>query len=60
MDIESVERISSLSQVHLLDKAHAVEHSLEVQLPFLQVMLPRGFLLTPIVVGKASTRRYPR
>ena len=36
VDTESVGRISSLPQVHLLDKAHTAEHSLEVQLPFLQ------------------------
>jgi AmmeMemoRadiSam system protein B len=54
VDIESVERILSLPQVILLDKAHTVEHSLEVQLPFLQVALPKGFLLTPMVVGDAS------
>ncbi len=56
VDMESVERISSLPQVHLFDKAHTVEHSLEVQLPFLQVALPQGFLLTPLAVGDASTQ----
>lgn len=55
IDSESVEQILALSQVHLLDKAHAVEHSLEVQLPFLQVALPKGFSLTPVVVGDAGT-----
>ncbi len=34
-----------------LDAAHAMEHSLEVQLPFLQYILPE-FTLTPIVIGQ--------
>jgi AmmeMemoRadiSam system protein B len=35
------------------DAAHALEHSLEVQLPFLQVVLGR-FTLVPVVAGEAS------
>jgi len=37
----------------ILDEAHVQEHSLEVQLPFLQVMLD-DFTLIPLVVGQAS------
>ncbi len=37
----------------VVDTAHAQEHSLEVQLPFLQVVLG-GFTLIPLVVGEAS------
>jgi AmmeMemoRadiSam system protein B len=33
------------------DRPHAAEHSLEVQLPFLQRRLPSGFTLTPFAVG---------
>jgi len=35
------------------DRAHAFEHSLEVQLPFLQVIL-NEFSLLPLIVGDAS------
>ena len=35
------------------DRPHAFEHSLEVQLPFLQTVLD-SFELTPLVVGNAS------
>ena len=35
------------------DEAHAAEHSLEVQLPFLQVVLGE-FALAPLVVGEAA------
>jgi len=39
VDQEAVERALTLPQVQRLDAAHAQEHSLEVQLPFLQLML---------------------
>ena len=43
----------NLPQVSLLDEAHAMEHSLEVELPFLQTVLD-SFSLLPLVVGSAS------
>ncbi|GIX50231.1 MAG: MEMO1 family protein [Limisphaera sp.] len=53
VDREAVERIADLPQVCLFDPAHAAEHSLEVELPFLQVLLDR-FTIVPLVVGEAS------
>ena len=50
---QATEEILSLSQVVKLDSAHASEHSLEVQLPFLQLVLDE-FELVPLVVGDAS------
>jgi len=41
--------------VHANDAAHAQEHSLEVQLPFLQITLD-DFELTPLVVGECSAQ----
>lgn len=52
VDQEAVRSVLDLPQVSLLDAAHAQEHSLEVHLPFLQVMLP-GFSVVPFVVGEA-------
>ena len=46
--------IQGLSQVVLSDAAHAQEHSLEVQLPFLQKVLGEDFALVPLVVGDAT------
>jgi AmmeMemoRadiSam system protein B len=43
------------SDVIASDKPHAMEHSLEVQLPFLQMLLGE-FELIPIVTGDASAR----
>jgi hypothetical protein len=53
VDHEAVERVLRLPQVRLLDAAHEDEHSLEVQLPFLQRMLAE-FSLVPLVAGDAT------
>src|SRR5574337_1657674 len=53
VDREAVDRILALPQVRVLDAAHAEEHSLEVQLPFLQTVLER-FTLVPLSVGDAT------
>ncbi len=53
LDRQAIERAEQLPQVHRLDEAHALEHSLEVQLPFLQSVLD-DFSLVPLVVGDAS------
>jgi len=45
--------LGSLPQVVVNNDAHALEHSLEVQLPFLQEVLGE-FKLVPIVVGETS------
>lgn len=50
--IESATQLADLPQVMTLDAAHAEEHSLEVQLPFLQTVLSE-FSLVPLVVGDA-------
>jgi len=44
---------SRLPQVTVRDDAHADEHALEVQLPFLQVALA-DFKIIPLLVGEAS------
>lgn len=54
LDRALCERLATLRQVHPLDQAHALEHSLEVQLPFLQRVLD-SFTLVPLVVGEASS-----
>lgn len=53
IDAEAVARITDLPQVHVLEAAHAAEHSLEVHLPFLQTVLSR-FTLVPLAVGEAT------
>jgi hypothetical protein len=53
VDQQAIATIVALPQVQVLDEAHAAEHSLEVQLPFLQTVLD-DFTLIPLVVGKAT------
>jgi len=50
---EIVQRINQLPFVTELDQAHLMEHSLEVHLPFLQIVL-NEFSLVPIVAGDAT------
>jgi len=53
VDREAVNRILPLRQVTTSVAAHALEHSLEVQLPFLQQVLG-DFQLVPLAVGDAT------
>lgn len=53
VDRADQEALLALGCVEVLDQAHAAEHSLEVQLPFLQHVLG-SFRLVPLVVGMAS------
>lgn len=53
VDRAALEALHDLPQVATRDDAHALEHSLEVQLPFLQKVLG-DFALVPLAVGVAS------
>jgi len=55
LDKESTNQLLSLPQVSSIDKAHQFEHSLEVELPFLQEIIG-NFKLIPIVVGNADSK----
>src|SRR3954470_9522209 len=52
VDRDALNALSDLPQVVTSDRAHALEHSLEVQLPFLQKQLG-DFSLLPFAVGDA-------
>ncbi len=54
LDTEAVRAIAHLPQVVVSRAAHAQEHSLEVQLPFLQSVLD-DFTLLPLAVGMATS-----
>jgi AmmeMemoRadiSam system protein B len=53
VDAEAVARLGAMPQVCESEPAHSLEHSLEVQLPFLQTVLDE-FTLVPLAVGDAS------
>jgi hypothetical protein len=55
VDREALRAVQDLPQVVTSDAAHALEHSLEVQLPFLQKVLG-AFALVPFAVGTASVQ----
>lgn len=51
--------LDAVPDVPIDAKAHAAEHSLEVQLPFLQSVLPRAAIV-PLVVGRATAEEVGR
>jgi AmmeMemoRadiSam system protein B len=53
IDHDALDKITGLQFVSRNDAAHAPEHALEVELPFLQIVLP-SFSLLPLVVGDAT------
>ncbi len=53
LDRPLIDRLTDLPQVSSFDATHAQEHSLEVHLPFLQVILGT-FTLVPLVAGDAG------
>jgi MEMO1 family protein len=53
LDLEAAQAITPLPQVSISPQAHAQEHALEVQLPFLQTALG-DFKLLPLAVGMAT------
>jgi AmmeMemoRadiSam system protein B/AmmeMemoRadiSam system protein A len=55
LDRAALDGLSDLPQVVTSDAAHAQEHSLEVQLPFLQTVLGE-FKLVPLAVGQTGAR----
>jgi len=55
IDRAAIRKIAALPQITQLDAAFASEHSLEVQLPFLQMQL-QDFQLIPLLVGMATPK----
>jgi len=56
VDSEANQQLIALPSVVVLNEAHRLEHSLEVQLPFLQRVLG-DFSVVPLVVGDASAEQ---
>ena len=56
VDKAGVAQLRALPQIQVLDLAHATEHSLEVQLPFLQEVLAK-FTLLPLCVGDTDPKQ---
>ena len=56
LDSDALVAITALPGVQAADAPHAPEHALEVELPFLQVLLPR-FTAVPLLVGDARPEK---
>ena len=56
VDLDAVSAIENMPQVVESTAAHAQEHSLEVQLPFLQTVL-EDFTIVPLAVGDATAEQ---
>ena len=52
LDRDALAALAGLPGVQVADEPHAPEHALEVELPFLQALLPR-FMVLPLLVGDA-------
>src|SRR5499427_10515033 len=55
VDRDALSAIADLPYVIAADAPHAPEHSLEVELPFLQALLP-SFAVVPLVIGDATAQ----
>jgi len=53
LDCDALATVAQLPSVKFNDAPHAPEHALEVELPFLQVLLPQ-FAAVPLLVGDAT------
>ena len=53
LDQDVLAAISGLPAIAFTDEPHAPEHAIEVELPFLQVLLPR-FTAVPLLVGDTT------
>ncbi len=53
VDLEALSTVADLRFVTQADAPHAREHALEVELPFLQTVLP-SFQVLPLVIGDAA------
>lgn len=56
VDRSAVNQLKTLRHVQESEDAHRQEHSLEVQLPFLQTALD-GFCIVPVVAGEATAEQ---
>lgn len=59
VDRSAIQQLAAIPGLVINDAPHRPEHCLEVQLPFLQVVLER-FAIVPLLVGEASTETVGR
>ncbi len=60
LDAEAIAGLRAAPLVRAVAGAHAREHAIEIELPFLQRALKPGWLLVPILVGRLDGEDYAR
>jgi hypothetical protein len=59
VDRETIDQLAGLGRLINIDgQVHESDHVLEVQLPFLQIVLPAGFRVVPLLFGNADDEDY--
>jgi AmmeMemoRadiSam system protein B len=58
LDMAAIKELRTSPLVNAINAAHADEHSIEMQLPFLQRVLEPGWRLVPILVGHLAEADY--
>ena len=51
VDTEVTYDLAEHAEILMDDRPHEAEHAVEIQIPFLQVALPSGFRIVPVVIG---------
>lgn len=59
LDLDAIDRLRRSPMVQSVAQAHASEHAIEIELPFLQRALQPGWRLVPILVGDVGPEDYP-
>jgi hypothetical protein len=57
LDQAAIVSLSDMPGFARIPEAHKPEHSLEIEVPFLQVALAHGFRIVPILIGSLDERR---
>ena len=58
VDTTAVTDLCSMDFVNVVDEVHALDHAIEVQLPFLQTTLEKPFVIVPLLVGNFSAEEF--
>lgn len=56
VDQDAIAKVAALADVQIFNQAHLAEHSLEVQLPFLQILL-KNFSIVPLLAGATTPQQ---
>ena len=58
IDRDWLDRLALVAPVARSDRVHAAEHSAQIEYPLLQLALPEGFAVVPLVMGCSDATRW--